>query len=574
MKRGAQVCSWLAALVLSSATSACGGERAEAMGRPPSTNDAPNEAAEGADARSTPSSAAAASASAEPTPRVAAPPPAPYARAERVDLVLRGGLVVDGSGGAARSADVVVHGGRVEHVGEVAAGQAAAATLDLSGQVVAPGFVDLHAHADPLGPSEFLFAQGVTTILVGQDGSSPAPRIGPFLDRVEAARPRLNVATLVGHATAAAEARIARHRPAGEPELDRLRDAVARGLDEGAFGLSLGLEYEPGSLASLEELIAAAEPVGARRGVVMAHLRSEDDDAIDASIAELCEIARRSGAKAHVAHLKIVLGRGEARAKALLDLLERERTSGLALSADLYPYDASYTTYAILFPPFAKPPHAYAEAKRRRGDELRAWLRRRIEQRGGPEAMLLGTGPHAGKTLAELAKSRGQPFEDVLVELGPNGGSAAYFVMDEAVVEALARAPFVAFGTDGGAGSSHPRGYGSFARVFARLVRERGALSLEEAVRKAARLPWQTLGLDADRGLVAPGHVADLVVFDPDRFVDRASFVAPRRRAEGVRAVYVAGKLAYVDGKLTKERAGAVLRAPERRARAARSAER
>jgi len=136
--------------------------------------------------------------------------------------------------------------------------------------------------------------------------------------------------------------------------------------------------------------------------------------------------------------------------------------------------------------------------------------------------------------------------------------------MDEVVVEALARAPFVAFGTDGSAGSSHPRGYGSFARVFAQLVRERRVLSLEEAVRKAARLPWQTLGLDAERGLVAPGYVADLVVFDPARFIDRASFVAPRRRAEGVRAVYVAGKLAYTDGQLTKERAGVVLRAPKR----------
>ncbi len=557
-RRGAQALGWLGALLLGCA--ACGAERVEATARRPSPS-----ASSGAHERvQAPPPEAASTASGGTAEAPEAPPPAPYARAERVDLVLRGGLVVDGSGGAARSADVVVHGGRVEHVGEVAAGQTAAATLELNGQVVAPGFVDLHAHADPLGPSEFLFAQGVTTILVGQDGASPAPRIGPFLDRVEAARPRLNVATLVGHATAAAEARIARHRPAGEPELDRLRVVVARGLDEGAFGLSLGLEYEPGSLASLEELTVAAEPVGARQGVVMAHLRSEDDEAIDASIAELCEVARRSGAKAHVAHLKIVLGRGEARAQALLEALERERARGVALSADLYPYDASYTTYAILFPPFARPPHAYAEATRKRGDELRAWLRRRIEQRGGPEAMLLGTGPHAGKTLAELAKGRGQPFEEVLVELGPNGGSAAYFVMDEAVVEALARAPFVAFGTDGGASSSHPRGYGSFARVFAKLVRERGALSLEEAVRKAARLPWQTLGLDAERGLVAPGYVADLVVFDPARFIDRASFVAPRRRAEGVRAVYVAGKLAYTDGQLTKERAGVVLRAPKR----------
>jgi N-acyl-D-aspartate/D-glutamate deacylase len=573
MQRGAEVRSWLAALVLSGAASACSGERVEAMGRATAASAAPNEGTSASIVDGTPSgSAAPALASAEPAPQ-RVPAPRPYARAERVDLVLRGGLVVDGTGGASRVTDVLVHGGRIEHVGEVAAEQEATATLDLKGQVVAPGFVDLHAHADPLGPSEFLFAQGVTTILVGQDGSSPAERIGPFLDRVEAARPRLNVATLVGHATAATEARIARHRPATSTELERLRTAVARGLDEGAFGLSLGLEYEPGSLAGLDELTAAAEPVGARRGLVMAHLRSEDDDAIEASIAELCEIARRSGAKAHVAHLKIVLGRGEARAKAVLDLLERERRSGVALSADLYPYDASYTTFAILFPSFARPPHAYAEARRQRGDELRAWLRGRIEQRGGPEAMLLGTGTHAGKTLAELATSRGQRFEDVMVELGPNGGSAAYFVMDEAVVEALARAPFVAFGTDGGAGSSHPRAYGSFARVFARLVRERGALSLEEAVRKAARLPWQTLGLDAERGLVAPGHVADLVVFDPARFVDRASFVAPRLRAEGVSSVFVRGKLAYASGKLTKERAGAVLRAPARRAPATPSVE-
>jgi N-acyl-D-amino-acid deacylase len=298
----------------------------------------------------------------------------------------------------------------------------------------------------------------------------------------------------------------------------------------------------------------------------MSHLRSEDDDKIDAALAELVEACRKSGARAHVAHLKIVLGHGEERAKALLSKMDEARASGVDLTADLYPYTASYTGLSILFPDFARPPASYSNALKNRRADLLAALRARIEKRNGPDAMLFGTGEYAGQTLLQASRARNVPFEELLLEVGPNGGEAAYFVMDDAVVTRIFLDPFVMIGTDGSNSVRHPRGYGAFARVIEELVQKRGLVSLEEAVRKMAGLPAETLGLAGERGCVKVGCAADLLIFAPEDVKARSDFQSPHRLAAGMRFVLVNGHVEREAGRATPAHSGRALHSKWRRA--------
>jgi N-acyl-D-aspartate/D-glutamate deacylase len=286
----------------------------------------------------------------------------------------------------------------------------------------------------------------------------------------------------------------------------------------------------------------------------MSHVRSEDAIRIDASVAELLEQGRRSGARVHLSHAKIVLQDDPAAAQRVLDLLEAARREGMRVTADVYPYTASFTGLSILFPDWARGPTPYAAVAADRREELATHLRTRVASRNGPEAMLFGSGPWSGLTLAQAAAREGRPFEDLLIELGPGGASAAYFVVDEAVMTRFLTDPHVAVSSDGSPTMAHPRGYGSFARVIRRYVVEEHRLTLEEAVRKMTSLPASILGLDdpdrigVPRGLVRPGWAADLVAFAPSDVRDPASFEAPHTLAEGVLAVWVGGALAWVDG--------------------------
>jgi len=532
------------ALILAALSAAC-----NPPAPPPakSSTAAPPPSSASASAPAPPPASASASASPAPAPP---PPPPPFRSDETFSLLVRGGDVIDGSGAPAKRADVLVRGDRIAFVGDVDPSVRANRVLDATSAVIAPGFIDAHSHGHPLGDVEYALAMGVTTLVVGQDGASPAKRIGPWLDKLDAAHPRINVATLVGHATV-------RGLAGAKPE--KMGVLVDEALREGAFGLSTGLEYDPGRLATMNELVATAAPVGARGGLVMSHLRSEDDDRIDAALDELLEMCRKSGARAHVAHLKIVLGKGTSRADRLLSRLDEARASGLPVTADLYPYTASYTSLSILFPSFARPPASYAEAKRSRRAALAAHLRARVEQRNGPAATVFGTGPYAGASLEDVAAAKKMPFEDVLIALGPNGAEAAYFVMDEAVTARLFADPFVMVGTDGGGGGRHPRGFGAFARVLEELVAKRKLVPLEEAIRKMTDLPATTLGL-RDRGCVREGCMADLVVFIPGEVHARASFTDPYRLAEGMRFVVVGGLVEREGARATSNRGGRALR--------------
>ncbi|MEM9696426.1 MAG: amidohydrolase family protein, partial [Myxococcota bacterium] len=255
---------------------------------------------------------------------------------------------------------------------------------------------------------------------------------------------------------------------------------------------------------------------------------------------------------------------GEARATALLRRLADARRAGVEVTADLYPYNASYTTISIVFPDFALPPHRYSRVKKKRRAELADFLRKRVTKRGGPDATLFGTKPFRGQTLAQVAEARGKPFEDVLIDdIGPGGASAAYFVMDDALQSRLFVDPFVMISTDGGPFSSHPRGYGAFARVWQEHVTRRQLVPLREAVRKMTMLPAETVGLDRLKvGRLAEGWAADILVFDPREIEARSNYERPRRYAKGMHAVVVNGRVVTDEGEISKRRAGRLLLRP------------
>jgi N-acyl-D-aspartate/D-glutamate deacylase len=478
-----------------------------------------------------------------------------------VDLWIAGGQVIDGSGAPARRADVVVRGDRVIHVGPVSANTKATRRIDASGKIVAPGFIDAHAHGRADGPNHNALAMGVTTLVIGQDGRSPSAKrsFASWAMGVKHKPKTVNVAALVGHGTVRQLTRGGSMRKLSDATLERMQKRIGAAMDAGAWGLSTGLEYAPGTLADARELAAIAKPVGARGGIIMSHLRSEDDDKIDAALDELVAQGESSGAKVHVAHIKVVFGKGEARADKLLARMQAARQRGVKITSDIYPYSASYTGISIVFPDYAKPPNSFGKAKRERRAELERYLRKRVNKRNGPQATLFGTKPYMGKTLAEVAKSKGRDFWDVLIDdIGPNGAAAAYFVMDDALQAKLLRDRHVMVSTDGSSGSRHPRGYGAFARVIRKHVIEGKHLSLEEAVRKMADLPARTLGLDK-RGRLQAGWAADIVVFDPKAVRDRASYEHPNRLSRGFDQVIVNGKLVRDGGKFTRVKPGRLL---------------
>jgi len=473
--------------------------------------------------------------------------------------------LVDGTGAPPGRANVLVTGDRIARVTAPARGERVADTrvVEGGGRVLAPGFIDLHTHGDPLSASyETFLAMGVTTISLGQDGGGPGTGREPSLEswRQAVARAALdvNVAPLVGHGTIRRLARVpdsvARPDAAGLQRMAALLDAELRA---GMFGLSFGLEYVPGIYAQTPELAALGRVVARHDRVAMSHMRSENDDAIEASIDEL--IASASGARAHISHLKVVFGRGEARARALLDFLAAKRRQGVRLTADEYPYNAGFTGIGILFPEWALPPTDYPTVVAQRRQELYDHLVRRMTRRGGPEALLFGTPPHAGRTLAQVAEAAGRHYADVLIALGPEGGSGAHFTMDQALQDVLLVDPHVAFSTDGGPGMRHPRATGTYAKLIEDYVVRTSKLTLQDMVRKATGFPARILGL-RDRGLIRPGAKADLVLFDPANVRARSTFVDPLLQAEGFDLVLVNGRPAFAEGRKVGA-SGALLRA-------------
>ncbi|MCF6476431.1 D-aminoacylase [Nonomuraea sp. MG754425] len=509
------------------------------------------------------------------------------------DLLIRGGTLIDGTGAPPRPADVAVRAGRVAHVGDPG-GARASEVIDATGLVITPGLIDLHSHADftvlAAPTAEACLYQGVTTLVTGNCGlspfpgpaGSPWPDLARFAARVDAGRPAVNLAPLVGHGALRA-AVLGQERRAPTPgELGRMRGLLATAAEQGAFGLSTGLIYAPGSFAAADEIEALAAEAAGRGLLYATHMRDEGDHLIEA-VEEALAAARASGVRLQISHLKAMGPANHGKVARALALIDAAAAQGLDVACDVYPYTASSTMLTSRLPGWAMDGGDDALLARLADPATRervlAGLRPAVGRTFLPEGVIIADlppGPYAGRvgdSIADIARDGGvEPAEAVLAVLAAHRARVLIVnhAMAERDVEAVLRHPSGAVASDGwvlrapGDGHPHPRGFGTFARVLGPYARDRGVVSPAEAVRKMTSLPAARLAL-ADRGTVAPGQVADLAVFDPGRTTDRATYDDPWRYAAGARLVLVAGEPVLRDGAPTGVRPGRTLRGPSAR---------
>jgi dihydroorotase/N-acyl-D-amino-acid deacylase len=505
---------------------------------------------------------------------------------EPFDVLIRNGRVLDGAGNPWFRGDVAIRGDRIAAVGHLP-GATARRTIDARQQIVAPGFIDVHNHSreamfEVPGGENFI-RQGVTSIIEGNDGSSPIP-LAPFFEKTAATRLAVNVGAFLGHGSVRREILGAADRKATPQELDQMRRLVRQGMEQGALGLSTGLFYIPGAFAPTEEVVELARVAAEYGGMHISHMRDESAALLD-SVRETIRIGEEGGLPTQLTHHK-ALGKGNwGQTAESLKLVDEARRRGVDVSVDQYPYTASHTGTGALFPPWAQEGGREKMIERFNDPPTRARIKadiaRRIEvDRGGgnPANVQLSRcdwDPSLdGKTLADVTRQRGREvsFEtaaETTIEIQQAGGcQAVYHAMDEQDVERVMQYPGTMIASDGGLhvfgeGVPHPRHYGTFPRVLGRYVREQGILRLEDAVRKMTSLPAQRIG-QFDRGLMRPGMKADVTIFDPERIIDRAEFGNPHQYAEGVSYVLVNGVVVLDGGKMTANRPGQLLRGPGR----------
>jgi N-acyl-D-amino-acid deacylase len=492
------------------------------------------------------------------------------------DLVLRGGAVLDGTGAAARLLDVGVTAGRIAALGPALG--AGRDEIDARGLTVAPGFIDIHSHGDgSLGEdprAESVIRQGITTVVAGQDGGGRP--VGEVADRMRTFRPACNVAAMAGLGSLRAAVIGEDDRPATADEIIRMRARVERALADGACGASSGLEYTPGAFASTAELAAVCRPLATRRLPYATHLRNEDDRLLE-SIDEAIAVAEGAGCPLQVSHLKTQGPRNWGKLDEAFARIEAARTRGIDAAFDRYPYLAYQTTLANLFPAASRDGGTEAFLARLDDPTLREACLAKVALIGGwDNVQISGVAEDAdraaeGQRLGTYATSLGQdPYVLTVALLRRNQGRVGMvgFAMSEENLERILAHPLGMVCSDGGAvaidspaprGHPHPRSVGSFPRVLGRYVRERKALTLEQAVHKMSGFPASRLRF-AGRGRVAEGLAADLVVFDPATVADRATYEDPFQYPVGIPVVVVNGEVVLRGGERTAARPGRFVR--------------
>lgn len=471
-------------------------------------------------------------------------------------VVITGGSLIDGSGGApVNDAVVVIKGDSI-----VAAGRRrqikipeGARLIDARGLVIAPGFIDTHNHSDrgfaddPSAATQV--SQGITTVAVGQDGGSALP-IGEYLNKLDHNPGALNVVTFVGHATLRSEVMGENtNRHATATEIEKMKQLVEQAMRDGAFGLSTGLEYEVGKPASTEEVIALASVAGRFGGIYISHIRDEADKAFEA-FAEAIRIGREGHLPVQISHIKLGTVAVWGRASEATALIEKARRRGQDVTADCYPYDAWNSTIRVLIPSG-------------RHDDAGDVARGLADVGGAQNITIVSCKAHPDyefKTLAEIALQQTIPPVELYMRIVRDGGaSIVCHSMKDEDIRTFYQQPWVMVSSDGGIGSRHPRGAGTFPRVLGRFVRELHWLALQEAVRKMTSLPAWRLGLK-DRGLIRPGYKADIVLLNPNRVIDRSTFQQPQLTSEGISCVFVNGIEVWRDAAVTGNRPGRALR--------------
>ena len=501
----------------------------------------------------------------------------------RHDLIIAGGLVYDGTGGAPVRADVAITGARIVRIGDLA-GVAAARRIEAAGLAVAPGFIDLHAHLEPirtLPACESSLRQGVTTALGGPDGGGPWP-FADYLAEVEKLPLGINVAYLAGHNSIRRAVLKLVDRAPTAAELAEMAAMVDQSMREGAFGLSTGLKYLPGTFAKTDEVVALSRVAARHGGIYTSHLREEGLGLLPA-VTEAIEIGRQAGLPVVLTHHKVIGQPSWGASVQTLALVDAARARGQDVMMDQYPYTASYTGISVVIPAWALAGGSDAFNARTADPATRARIKAEVVEailtdRGAGDVSRIQFSRVTWKTDLEGRTLRDWCIErrlaptpengaDLVIEAELAGGAGCIFhAMDDADVERIMRHPQTMVASDGrlsrpGEAMPHPRGYGTFPRVLGHYVREKKVLTLENAIHKMTQLPALRLGLK-DRGVIAAGAVADLVIFDPATVRDRATFTDPHQYPEGIPYVIVNGTVAIDGGKLSSARVGRVLRHP------------
>ncbi|MFD1315382.1 N-acyl-D-amino-acid deacylase family protein [Namhaeicola litoreus] len=478
----------------------------------------------------------------------------------KIDIQITNALILDGEGSKPVKGDVFIVGDKIVKISQKKIRHDhILKTIDARGKYLAPGFIDLHSHGDPLETPDFenFLAMGVTTVSLGQDGFSPNYNdLQEWKDKVEGTGIALNIAMFVGHGSLRELFGINEKTHPSQEEIIEMAALLEQNLKI-CFGMSTGLEYTPGLYAEQNELLELAKIVGKNDRMIMSHMRNEDDNALIESIDEL--LAQGEFCRVHVAHLKSVYGKGSERAEEILDHLSNARNRGIDVTADVYPYTASYTGIAILFPDWCKTNEQFEIAKVERREELKDFIRAKVNFRNGPQATLLGTEPYKGKTLLDLEKEMSKPFEEILIDdIGPEGASGAYFVMNDTLQNTLIKDPNIGISSDGSETSFHPRGHGTFAKIIEEFVVKNEVLTLEAAVRKMTSYAADILKI-SDRGRIKEGMKADLILFDPYKVKSNATYSDPFQLSEGFDLVIVNGKVVRQNAQLSGDKPGVVL---------------
>jgi len=480
--------------------------------------------------------------------------PAPRAQTASRAWTIVGGQLADGSGGQLRRADVRIAGARIVAVGRVAP-RPDDVVIDAHGLLVAPGFIDIHNHSsgelanDPAAETQV--AQGITTVVLGPDGSSPWP-IGEYLAERRQHPAAVNAAVMVGHATVRRLVMKDDYKRAARPEeIVEMAALVDRGMREGAVGLSSGLEYEVGGYAETNELVELAKAAARRGGIYMSHIRDEADKAFDA-FTEAIAIGERAHIPVQISHIKLgTVGVWHKAAEAIA-LIDRARARGVDVTADAYPYNAWSSTITVLVPD-------------KRYDYPPSVQKALADVGGAGNVLIVRHAPHPEyefRTLDAVARDQKTTPVDLFIQIVKDGGAGIVCTsMIDDDIRAFYLKPWVMVASDGGIDARHPRGAGTFPKVLGRYVREQHWITLPEAIRKMTSAPARRLALTG-RGRIEKGRVADVVVFDPRAVVDRSTFTDPTALPAGVEKVFVSGELVWDGGKATGSRPGEVIASP------------
>jgi N-acyl-D-amino-acid deacylase len=500
--------------------------------------------------------------------------------AANYDVLIRNARVIDGTGNPWFRADVGIKDGKIAAIGRLDG--PAAKTIDAGGRVLAPGFIDVHTHVEDgiekVPRADNFLLDGVTSVITGNCGGSNL-NLAEWFAKLDTLGIGINVGSLIGHNTVRAEVMGTANRAATPEEIQRMQALIEKAMEEGAVGFSTGLIYIPGTYASTEEVVALAKAAGKHGGTYASHMRDEGEHVLEA-ITEAVTVGREAGMPVELSHFKIDNRRLWGMSDMSLALVERFRRGGVDVVVDQYPYDHSSTNLGITLPSWALADGREKIRERLEDKPTREKIASEMEQtlRGlGQDdysyvtlASFAPNKEYEGKTIAEINGLKGRPANtraqiDTIFDIVLDGGAqAVYHSMGDKDLERILRYPNTAIASDGGvrefgSGVPHPRSYGTNARVLAEYTVQRGVLTLEDAIRRMTSLPARTFHL-SDRGAIREGAAADLVLFDPARVQDKATYERPHQYSEGFDYVIVNGKIAVENGKITDQRGGVVLR--------------